>query len=282
VRFVAKRKHAFILELNGATETRIKNINAVMRKIAALIRAGEWRLDFVVVVGRIQARQGFAAISQAAGQALDVKAVGDPGLRGLFEFVGLDKTLDIGAELLLASGWGASGYSIYEFGSRETPIFTHTIRVKQSLWSRLLPGYDKEPWLIDPAGGRRDLDTLLANLSHLPPEARRYNPQYSAMAPQELAGIADEDLFEEVASLPDEHGSEVAPNLDGSGGVPSNYPPKYTPEQRQQIINDFGEYLDRHPEERQRLIDNLKAAPGFAKYFDRHEERQQRHGDTAG
>jgi LexA DNA binding domain len=90
-------------------------------------------------------------------------------------------------------------------GSTRTPVFTHTVRVKQSLWSRLLPRYGQEPWLIDPARGRRNLDTLLDSLAHLPPEARRYDPRRSAMTSAELSGIAAEDLFEEVTSLPAGH-----------------------------------------------------------------------------
>jgi repressor LexA len=205
VRVLAKRKHACILELSGATETRVTNTNAVMRQIAALVRVGGWDLDLVAVVGRIQAGRGFAAISQAAGQALELKAIGDPGLREILAAEGPGKILDIGAELLLASGWRATGYLIYEFGRRETPVFTHTIRVKQSLWSRLLPRYGQEPWLIDPASGRGNLDTLLASLAHLPPEARRYDPQRSAMRLSELSEIPAEDLFEEVTSLPARH-----------------------------------------------------------------------------
>jgi hypothetical protein len=49
------------------------------------------------------------------------------------------------------------------------------------------------------------LDTLLASLAHLPPEAWRYDPQRSAMTSSELSGIAAEDLFEEVTSLPEGH-----------------------------------------------------------------------------
>jgi len=202
VKIIAKRKYACILQLSDATEVRITNANAVMRQIAKRVRAGDWELDLIAVAGRIQARQGFAAISQVAGQALELKVIGD---------VRLSKVLEIGSsELLLTSDWGTTGYFVRKFSGCDTPIFTHTIRVKQSLWSRLLPWPDKEPWLIDPAGGHRDLDKLLANLSHLPPEVRRYNPQRSAMSLAELSEIAPEDLFEEVTSLSYVHNGGVS------------------------------------------------------------------------
>lgn len=199
VKITARRKHACILELNEATEMRIRDEHAVMQRIAELVRDQKWELDLVVVAGRIKARQGFAAISQAAGQTLELKASGDAGLRGILDAQGPGSILDISAQLRLATGWGATGYLIYEFGSRETPIFTHTIRVKQSLWSRLLPRQSEQPWLIDPAGGRRNLNKLIANLSHLPPEARRYDPNHSEVTLSDFSDIAIEDLFEEVS-----------------------------------------------------------------------------------
>jgi repressor LexA len=206
VAVVSKRKHACILELSGVTETRITNTHAVMQRIAGLVRAGAWELDLVVVLGRIQARRGFAAISQAAGQTLRLKVTGDPDPRGILEAGGPGRILDGGGELLLASGPSAAGYLVYEFGSRKTPVFTHAMRVKQGLWNRLLPRPVQESPAGDP-GGRTGLGRLLAGLSHLPPPARRYDPQHSAMTLSELSSVAVEDLFEEVTSRPGKQGA---------------------------------------------------------------------------
>jgi repressor LexA len=201
VTVVSKQKHACILELNGVTETQIENTHAVMRRIADLVRAGTWELDLVVALARIQARRGFAAISQSAGQTLRLKLTGDAGPRQIVAADGPGRIPASGGELSVASASGAAGYLVYEFGSHMTPAFTRAIRVKQSLWSRLLPRQDQEPWAVDP-GGRKGLDKLLAGLSHLPPQARRYDPQHSAMTSSELSDMAAEELFEEVASRP--------------------------------------------------------------------------------
>jgi repressor LexA len=131
---------------------------------------------------------------------VELKAIGDARLTEVLEIGG--------AELLLASDRSATGFLLYEFGSRETPVFFPPIRVRQSLWGRLLPWRADGPWLIDPAGRRHDAGNLPADLSDLAPEARRYSPQHSAMPLSELSGIAVEDLFEEVTSLPDEHGAK--------------------------------------------------------------------------
>ena len=243
VRITAKRKHACLLQLRKATESRIIDTKALLEQIATLLRSGAWDLDLVVVAGRVRARRGFAAISQGAGQSLELKASGDVRLAEVLE--------GGGAELLLASDRSTTDFLLYEFGRRETPCFYPPIRVKQSLWDRLLPWRPDGPWLIDSAGGCHDASKLPTDLSGLVPEARRYNPQYSPMAPQELADIAAEDLFEEVTSLPDEHGSEVAPNLPGSAGVDSGpVPDVLTPEERQTIDN-YAELLKRRLGERQ-------------------------------
>ena len=173
-----------------------------MQRVAELVRNQMWELDLIVVTGRIRARRGFAAISTAAGQTLELKATGDAGLRGILESEGLSSILRLDAQLNLANDWGSTGYLVYEFGSRETPIFTHTFRVAQRWWDRLLPRNSRKPFLIDPAGGHRSLDTLLANLSHLPPKARCYDPENSEISLSEFSNIAIEDLFEEVALQP--------------------------------------------------------------------------------
>jgi repressor LexA len=202
---VSIQKHACILELNGVTETRIESTHAVMRRIADLVRAGAWELDLVVVLARMQARRGFAAISQAAGQALRLKLTGDAGPGGIVAAEDPGRIPASGGELSVASAPGAAGYLVYEFGGRATPVFTSAIRVKQSLWSQLLPRQGQEPWAVDP-GGRRGLDKLLGDLSHLPPQARRYDPQHSAMTLSELSDMGADELFEDIVSRPGQHG----------------------------------------------------------------------------
>ena len=96
-----------------------------------------------------QARRGFVAISQGSGQSVELKAIGDVRLTEVLE-----------AELLLASERNMTDFLLYEFGSRETPFFFPPIRVKQSLWDRLLPWRPEGPWLIDPTGGRHDASNL--------------------------------------------------------------------------------------------------------------------------
>jgi repressor LexA len=171
-----------------------------MRAIAQKVRDGVFEFDLIVVTGRIRAGRGFAAISQAANQTLELEAAGDGGLGELCVGGDLGQGLGIGGELRLRAGRSASGFLVYPFNSHSVPIFTHTIQVKQSLWNRLMPGDYRATWVVDPAGHRTKLDKLLANLSHLPPEARRYDPQRSAMTPSELASMAVEDLFEEVGT----------------------------------------------------------------------------------
>src|ERR1700683_4270394 len=70
----ALRKNACILELNGATEARIKNERAAMQAIAQKVQQGEFDFDLIVVTGRIRAGRGFAAVSQAAKQTLELEA----------------------------------------------------------------------------------------------------------------------------------------------------------------------------------------------------------------
>jgi hypothetical protein len=234
-----------------ATESRIIETNDLLEQIAALVRSGRWDLDLVVVVRRVQARSGFAAISQGTGQSVELKAIGDVRLPEILE-VG-------GAELRLASDRSTTGFLLYDFGSRETPSFSPPIRVKHSLWDRLLPWRAEGPWLIDPTGGRHDARNLPTDLSDFAPEAQRYNPQYSAMALSELSGIAAEDLFEEVTSLPDGHGSEVGPNLEGAidkrqpevDSAPSAPEALLTPEELQKV-DQFVEVIRRSIEERER------------------------------
>jgi repressor LexA len=195
VKFTAEREHSCLLQLQEATESHIlTKTHDLLQQIAALVRSGEWDLDLAVVVRRVRAKRGFAAISQGAGQSVELKATGDVNLAEDFSIGG--------AELLLASDMATTGFMFYEFGNRTTPVFYPPIRVRQSLWDRLLPWRREGPWLIDPAGGRHQVSSLMVDLSGFLPQDRRYDPRRSAITPDEITGISADELFEEVTSLP--------------------------------------------------------------------------------
>jgi hypothetical protein len=146
VRITAERENACLLQLREATESRIVETGHLLAQIAALVISGKWELDLLVVVGRIQAKRGFAAISQGAGKSVELKASGNASLTEI---------LEIGnAELLLSSDRKTSGFQLYEFGSRETPVFYPPIRVKKVFGANCLRGALKGRGLpIQLAGG---------------------------------------------------------------------------------------------------------------------------------
>jgi repressor LexA len=239
VRITAERKHACLLQIREATESRILETSDLLTQIAALLRSGKWDLDLLVVVGRIQAKRGFAAISKGAGQSVELKAAGNARLT---------EVLEIGdAELLLASDRRTTGFQLYEFGSRETPVFFPPIRVKRSLWSKLLPWRAEGPWLIDPAGGRHSAMNLPTELSSFAPEERRYQPQRSAMPSSELSKIAVQDLFEEVEALDD----SPAVALEASSHSHSSATLSRRQRQILKIIRESTERLGRPPSRRE-------------------------------
>jgi excisionase family DNA binding protein len=209
-RITATREHACLLQLEKATESRVNETRSMLAQIAALLRAGKWDIDLMVVVKRIQTRSGFAAISQGAGQSIGVTAEGSASLAGVLEAGNV--------ELVLTSDHEATGFLLYEFRNRETPVFFPPVRVKQSLWSRLLPWRPDSPWLIDPAGGRHDPWNLPDDLSAFPVQDRRYDPRRSPITPAELAAIAVEDLFESITSLPEEGGFRDDQGHQGASG----------------------------------------------------------------
>jgi hypothetical protein len=195
-RFTARREHACVLQMEDVTESSLLGAREVLVQIAELVRIGEWELDSALVVRRLRAGRGFAAISQGTGQSIEFKSAGS--LR-------LPLAVEIGhAEMLLAHDRSDTGFLLYEFSGRETPVFMPPVRVKRRLWARLLPWRAVGPWLIDPDGRRHDPANLVTDLPTLAPEARRYDPLRSRMTLEELSGIAVEDLFEEVSSLPGE------------------------------------------------------------------------------
>jgi repressor LexA len=195
VRVTATQEHACLLQLRDATQSRILHRKDLLSQIAALVRSGDWDLDLVVVTGRVQVGRGFAAIAQDAGESVEFRSPSD---------VRLTRELGTGrAALSLVPARATAGFMVYQFAESATPVFFPPVRVKHSLWNRLLPWRAGGPWLTDPAGTRHDAGHLPADLSGLSAEARRYNPRHSAMTRAELSRIPVMDLFEEVSSLPD-------------------------------------------------------------------------------
>ncbi len=206
LRVTANREHACVLHMRDLSEAWIKDVDAVLRQIKGLLLRGEWEVDSVVVARRLEAREGFAAVSLGSGQSFEVKADGDASNAG---------TADFGrAGFLLASGRASGSFLFYDFGSGSTPVFSSAIRVRRDLWGRLLPWRRDCGVLIGPDG--RAYHGLPEDLASHALEARRYDPDKSSISPGELSAIAVEDLFEEVVDPQDEGDAGQPPD----GSVP--------------------------------------------------------------
>jgi hypothetical protein len=197
LRITAESSHACVLQMLEATEKSIVNKQQVMDDVLALIRQGGWSIDWQVVMSSIRSRRGFAAISTGAGQRLELKAAGH--MQAVIE------SLDLGgAEFALASDRAATDFTLYKFSEQATPVFGAPVRVKPSLWDRLLPWRREGEFLIGPDGRRYPPRMLPAlDLSAFAPEDRRYDPARSAVRPAELAAMTAAEVFEEVTSLAD-------------------------------------------------------------------------------
>lgn len=212
LKVTAKNEYASLLQIRAGATARVVETMSLLQRLATVVR-GEgnrrWDLDLQVVVERTKATSGFAAISQGAGQSLELKAAGN--------VQAVAPNLEVvGAELTLASNNTTSDFIFYHFNDSSTPIFGSPIRVRHALWDRLLPWPRKGPYLIDPAGVRHYVKTLPADLSQFSPEDRCYDPERSAMSPAELAQIGVDELFEEVTSPPSENG--IQGRLAAAGG----------------------------------------------------------------
>jgi len=210
VKVTANREHGCILHMRGLSEAWITNIDEVLTQIKALFLSGQWEIDSVVVVRRLEARQGFAAVSIVSGRSFEAKASADARLMG---------AADLGsAGFLLAPGRAGGNFLFYDFGPGSTPVFSSTIRIRRDLWDRLLPWRRDRGALIGPDG--RTYRELPDDLSGHALEARRYAPGKSSMPPGELAAIAVADLFEEVADLPAQEDARQSPGsgIPGSAG----------------------------------------------------------------
>jgi len=208
LRVIANRENACVLHMRDLSEAWIKDMDAVLRQIKGLLLRGEWEVDSIVVARRLEARQGFAAVSLGSGQSFEAKADGDARLAG---------AADLGhAGFLLGSGRGRGSFLFYDFGPGSTPVFSSAIRVRRDLWGRLLPWRRDDGVLIGPDG--RAYHRLPEDLSSHALKARRYDPGKSSMSPGELSAIAVDDLFEEIVDLQDE-GDAWQPH---EGGVPGS------------------------------------------------------------
>jgi len=223
LRVTANREHACVLHMRDLGEAWIRDVDAVLRQIRGLLVKGEWVIDSVVVARRLEARQGFAAVSLGSGQSFEVKADGDASLAG---------AADLGrAGFSLASGRGSGSFLFYDFGSGSTPVFSSAIRVRRDLWSRLLPWRRNGGTLIGPDG--RAYHGLPDDLAGYALATRRYDPGKSSISPGELSAIAVGDLFEEVVDLPS--GEDVRQAHEGSsfgsaGGLLLSFPLPVPPE----------------------------------------------------
>jgi len=196
LRFTAEQAHACVLCMADASEKSILNQEEVLEGVKALLLEGKWSLDWHLVISRVRARRGFAAVSQNSGQNLELRASGD--------LQGLARSLDLGsAEFTPAAYRVATDFQLYEFDEQSTPAFGPTVRVRRDLWHRLLPWSRDGYHLIDPAGNRYPPRYVPPDLSAFPPETRRYLPPYSAISVAELSAMGVGEVFEEVRT-PDE------------------------------------------------------------------------------
>jgi hypothetical protein len=195
VRLTAKAAHACLLQLVKPTVKKIVNQRQVQEAVLVQAKGGQWSIDSQIVMSRTRCTTGFAAISQAGGQSLELKAAAK------LPAVITDQNLG-GLELRLASSRATTDFLLTVFGPTSTPVFGGVVRLKRSLWDKLLPWRSEGGYLIDPNGKRFRPRNLPQDLSGYAPADRRYDPARSAMSLAELSGLKAEDAFEEVASLP--------------------------------------------------------------------------------
>jgi hypothetical protein len=198
VKLTAKAAHACLLQLVRPTVKQVTNQRQVQEAVLAQAKGGQWNIDSQIVMSRTRCNTGFAAISQAAGQSLELKAAGK------LPAVITEQNLG-GLELRLASSRATTDFLLTVFSLTSTPVFGGVVRLKRSLLDKLLPWRSEGGYLVDPNGKRFRPRNLPLDLSTAyAPADRRYDPARSAMSLAELSGLTVGDAFEEVASLPDE------------------------------------------------------------------------------
>jgi hypothetical protein len=199
----ASRANACFLHLDEVHESWVTNEDEILSRVANGLT--EWDLDKVIVMKRLEARRGFAAISKRADASFEVSAS-----------VGAAPLGAAGSSLHLGRSRGA--FHFYEFGRGSTPVISRIFRVNRGQWHRLLPWRHEGPVLIGPDGRRYwDSGPSPSALMGLPPEDRRYDPRRSAMTPTELSSMAVTDLFELVSSVSGLGEPDQEPAEDGFG-----------------------------------------------------------------
>lgn len=141
VSLTSKRANACLLQAKNATSNRLQDLDTILQAIQTLVVEGTWRLDLIVVVERIRALEGFAVIcsKKGTGVALDLHAAVEP----------IPSVEALGGSVSLGSQADESALASFQFSSEATPIFTETIRIRQTFLGRLL---GQPPQVIDPTG----------------------------------------------------------------------------------------------------------------------------------
>jgi hypothetical protein len=190
VKVTATRENAALLQVLDPTTQHVLNVSEVLMGISGLLLRGRWEVDLVVVLERVRVGSGFAAISTGAHQSLELR--GAAGIQ-------IPAVSEIGGALRLAGGWSSSGFARYEFQEGQTPIFGLAVRVKQSLWTRLIPALRNK--YLDVGGTDWRVDQRPWNLEHVPSELRRYDMRATEIPIPDVMAMALGDLFEVVEVL---------------------------------------------------------------------------------
>jgi hypothetical protein len=188
----AKRKYACALQVKAATSSHLMNLDEILIEVRACLLDRAWPVDWIIVVERVQAQDGFAFIARKKGVEID-----------------LDVDVDFGPIPHLDALAGSAGLGVsrqhadlaeYRFlaGDNTTPIFTQGIRVRQSLWARILrqPGA-----LLDPDGSVYDPNRrtkTIESLARLKASDRLYDAGRSDLSPEQIEALPLGVLFERL------------------------------------------------------------------------------------
>jgi hypothetical protein len=174
--------HAFLLQIKEATSSHLLLPDDVLEQVRLKVLASDWDLDLVVVFERLKVQRGFAVICSERNRELRVTVDAGIGLMPDIEAYG--------GSIALESAIQESGLAAYDFLPGATPIFTKVMRVRQTLWRKLLR---RPPQVINPAGGR-----YVPNLSMLPKDRRVYDPGASELSPEDVSALPVSVLFEQL------------------------------------------------------------------------------------
>jgi hypothetical protein len=190
-RVKSTRNNATLLQVRDTTTQQVADIPGVLAQLKAAILSGKtkWRVDQVVVLERIRAAAGFAAISTGTGQVLEFE--------GAHSLATVDALGMAGVDLRLASTAQNTDFELIVFTEGQTPIFSQALRIRKTFWSRMIP-FLKDNWTAYLGEAEWSLDELPWNLDGIPDELASYDPENSEISPGELASIPERLLFEEV------------------------------------------------------------------------------------